>query len=352
MDVRLRTKASIPLGPGVAALVAVALGTGCVSTAGPGQRVDLAFQPPIVAPAFDIGAGPVVLIDEAHRNMHTAEGSYKPFAELLRRDGYVVHPSKVPFTPEALARADILVVANALGEDEAEMWTLPTPSAFSPDEIAAARDWVEDGGALLLIADHMPWPGAAAELAEAFGLLFINGDVGDFCVGCAGFRLTFKRADDSLADHPITNGRSLAERVEHVTSFTGSAFRASAGTRVEPLMVLGDEAVLFVPQDFREEITDAVPSLSAAGLYQGAVLRRGAGRVAAFGEAAMFSAQVGSDGEPMGMNDLEADQNYRFVLNVMHWLSGLLEAGPSENGGTASAAISAPTGARKEKSSR
>lgn len=100
----------MPLGPVVAALVAVALGAGCVSTAGPGQRVDLEFQPPIAAPAFDIGAGPVVLIDEAHRNMHTAEGSYKPFAELLRRDGYVVHPSEVPFTPEALARADINVM--------------------------------------------------------------------------------------------------------------------------------------------------------------------------------------------------------------------------------------------------
>lgn len=77
----------------------------------------------------------------------------------------------------------------------------------------------------------------------------------------------------------------------------------------------------------------------------------GAGRVAAFGEAAMFLAQVGSYGEPMGMNDPEADRNYQFVLNVVRWLSGLLEAGLSENGSTASAAISAPTGARKEKGS-
>lgn len=337
---------------GLATLVALSLGAACVSTAGPGQRVDLEFQPPIVAPAFDIGAGPVVLIDEAHRNMHTAEGSHKPFAELLRRDGYVVHPSEVPFTPEALARADILVVANALSEQDTEAWELPTPSAFSPDEITAVRDWVEDGGALLLIADHMPWPGAAAELAEAFGLLFINGYVGDFCVGCAGFRLTFKRADDSLADHPITNGRSPSERVGNVITETGQAFRPSQGTRVEPLMVLSDEAVLFMPRDFREENTDATPRLSAAGWYQGVVLRRGAGRVAAFGEAAMFSAQVGSDGKPMGMNDPEADQNYQFVLNVMHWLSGLLEAGPSENEGTVSAAISAPIGTRREKSSR
>lgn len=279
-----------------------------------------------MAPAFEIGAGSVVLIDEAHRNMHTAEGSYKPFVELLRRDGYVVRPSKVPFTPEALAGADVLVIANALSEDDAEVWELPTPSAFSPDEITVVQEWVEDGGSLLLIADHMPWPGAAAELAEAFGLLFINGDVGNSCVGCAGFQLTFNGTDDALADHPITDGRLPSERVEYVVTETGSAFRPSPGTRVEPLMVLGDEAVLFMPLDWREENTDAMPRLSAAGWYQGAVLRHGAGRVAAFGEAAMFSAQVsGIDREPMGMNHPEADQNYQFVLNVLHWLSGLLD---------------------------
>lgn len=251
-----------------------------------------------------------------------------------------------------LARADILVIANALSEQDTEVWELPTPSAFSPDEITVVQDWVDDGGALLLIADHMPWPGAAAELAEALGLLFINGDAGEFCVGCAGYRITFERANDSLVSHPVTNGRSPSERVEHVITDTGQAFRPSPGARVEPLMVLGDEAVLVMPQDWREERTEATPSLSAAGWYQGVVLRRGAGRVGAFGEAAMFSAQVGSDGEPMGMNDPEADQNYQFALNVMHWLSGLLEAGPSENRSTASAALSAPTEARSEKSSQ
>lgn len=147
-----------------------------------------------------------------------------------------------------------------------------------------------------------------------------------------------------MVDHPITNGRSPSERVEHVITDTGQAFRPSPGTRVEPLMVLGHDAVLFMSPDWREEFTDATPRLSAAGWYQGVVLRRGAGRVAAFGEAAMFSAQVGSDGEPMGMNDPEADQNHQFVLNVMHWLSGLLEAGPSENRSTVGGnAIRTPT---------
>jgi hypothetical protein len=54
-------------------------------------------------------------------------------------------------------------------------------------------------------------------------------------------------------------------------------------------------------------------------------MRVGKGRVAAFGEAAMFSAQVaGQARRPMGFNNPEAAQNAQFVINVMHWLTGLL----------------------------
>ncbi len=47
------------------------------------------------------------------------------------------------------------------------------------------------------------------------------------------------------------------------------------------------------------------------------------GRLAVFGEAAMFSAQLsGPDRRPMGMNAPVARDNYRYVLNILHWLSG------------------------------
>ena len=42
----------------------------------------------------------------------------------------------------------------------------------------------------------------------------------------------------------------------------------------------------------------------------------------------MFTAQSAIDGDKvmrMGMNDPEAAQNAQFVLNVLHWLSGLLQ---------------------------
>ncbi len=58
------------------------------------------------------------------------------------------------------------------------------------------------------------------------------------------------------------------------------------------------------------------------GWCQGAVMKVGKGRVAVFGEAAMFSAQLaGPKQRPMGMNAPGAEQNHQLLLNVMHWLS-------------------------------
>ncbi len=51
------------------------------------QVGDPDFNPEVASPAFTFAQGPVVLVDEAHFNYHTAEGRYKPFAELLRSDG-------------------------------------------------------------------------------------------------------------------------------------------------------------------------------------------------------------------------------------------------------------------------
>jgi hypothetical protein len=40
----------------------------------------------------------------------------------------------------------------------------------------------------------------------------------------------------------------------------------------------------------------------------------------------MFTAQVaGPDRFPIGMNAPMAEQNHRLVLNLMHWLSGILQ---------------------------
>lgn len=70
---------------------------------------------------------------------------------------------------------------------------------------------------------------------------------------------------------------------------TGSAFRVDKGG--EGLLIFGPGIVSFTPTNFWMFDTNS-PRVSVTGWYQGAVLRVGKGRVAVFGGAAMFSAQV------------------------------------------------------------
>ena len=288
---------------------------------GGGQVADSGFVPRVARPAFRAGAGPLVLLDEGHNNFHTVDGRYAPFARFLRQDGFVIRPLRERTTRAALAEARILVIANAIGPANAGgNWSLPVQSAFGFEEIEAIRGWVETGGSLLLIADHMPFPGATEQLASAFGIFFMNGFATDS--SCATDVAAFRRSQGTLADHPITRGRSRAERIDSVRSFTGQAFRVPGAGR--PLMVLERGSVMLMPV-IAWQFSDSTPRLPAEGLLQGAALRYGKGRVAVFGEAAMFSAQVsGNPRRPMGMNAPVAAQNPQFLLNVMRWLAGLL----------------------------
>lgn len=283
-----------------------------VAGTGPAQQVaDFKYTPPLPRPAYGTGKGPRVAIDEAHHNFHTADGRYKPFAELLRRDGY-----RVGGLGKSLS-ADVLVIANPLHERNAEDWSPPNPSAFTRDEVAALHAWVEQGGSLFLIVDHPPFPGAAGELARAFGVEFSNGHAraGHWERGKPD---TFEPGT-GLKESAATRGRADGEAVTKVVTFTGSAFKVPKGAT--PVLVFGADSVSLerktapgTPPDERE-----VP---IADWCQGALLNVGKGRVAVFGEAAMFSAQLaGPKEQPVGMNAPEANQNHQLLLNVMHWLT-------------------------------
>jgi hypothetical protein len=282
------------------------------------QVADTSFIAQLEHPAFESGTGPIVLIDEGHNNFHTASGRYLAFAALLRMDGYVVRPSVHMFSGETLADADVLVVSNAIDERNVDDWSLPVYSAFTDAEVAAVEQWVSEGGSLMLIADHMPMPGAAAALANAFGVRFLNGFAFESETDTDP-PMIFRRSDGSLRSHYITDGESPAERVDSVASYTGQAF--DPGATALPIMVFRAEAVSFNPQE-AWRFTDNTPRVSVGGWAQGAVTEHGAGRAAFFGEAAMFTAQVsGPDRAPMGMNRPEAIQNSQFLRNVMRWLT-------------------------------
>jgi len=322
------------------------------------QTGDPDFTPVIENPAYPEGNGPTVYVDHAHFNWHKIDGRFQAFAELVRKDGYRVAAFTEQFSAESLAKADILVIANPVnevnyGEDDNDVskWVLPTPSAFTDTEIDALVAWVAKGHSLLIIADHFPWPGAVSKLANRFGFVMGNGFVfkesffvdNNFLKADANL-IHFWSAkanrkvpigDGFLRKHPIMLGRNSNESVDFVLSFTGHGFWLQSGHHnIRPLMTLGsgtlqyytDKESIIRPTTPLDELTK-IPVTPANGLLQGATLRYGQGRLAIFGEAAMFTAQIANVTESsfkLGMNNANATHNVQFVLNVVRWLNGLL----------------------------
>src|SRR5262247_4931936 len=75
------------------------------------QVADPDFDVTVKKPAYT-KKHPVVFLDEAHHNFHTASGRYKPFADLITNDGYEVIPNEEVFQQQELQKFDILVIAN------------------------------------------------------------------------------------------------------------------------------------------------------------------------------------------------------------------------------------------------
>lgn len=196
--------------------------------------------------------------------------------------------------------------------------TSPIIRAFTKEEIELVRDWVDQGGSLFMIADHMPMGGAAHNLAKAFGLECSDGFAIDTTrQGPALFTLS----TGSLGNNIITAGRSLLETVTKVASFTGQAFQISQDAT--SILNLDDRFVNLLP-DSGWVFHEKTPHMSPTRWSQGALKTYGQGRVVLFGEAAMFSAQLaGPQQSKIGMNHPEATQNYQLLLNIIHWLDHL-----------------------------
>jgi hypothetical protein len=261
--------------------------------------------------------GPKVLFDEAHNNFHTSTGRYKPFVDLITNDGYQVTANKEKFSPEVLKSYDILIISNALGNRRMGEPEASNP-AFTDAEADAVRDWVRSGGALLLIADHAPMGSANQILGQRFEIdmskmYTVDDENYDKASGNRG-SLIYTRESGRLVDHPITNGRNQAERVNKIIAFTGQSLKGPADSFA--FMKLADTA-----QD-RMPGPDAIP-VSAAGRAQGIAMKFGKGRAIFLGEAAMLTAQVIGE-EKFGMNYPGID-NRQLALNIMHWLSRLVK---------------------------
>ena len=280
------------------------------------QEPDPEFNTSVENPAYK-KEGPRVMFDEAHHNFHTTEGRYKPFVDLMMNDGYRVIRNRQSFSKQRLDSYKILVIANALGAEEDDDAGADA-SAFNDDEITAVHDWVKDGGALLLIANHAPFGGAAAALATKFGVDMSKGYTFDQknSVADSPTQLIFSRENKLLGSHPITEGRNENERIKIVRSFTGQSLKGPDGSA----------GILNLASTATDRPTYASEtSTSAAGRTQAVAFKFGKGRVVVQGEAAMLSAQIaGADKSPMGMN-VPGNDNRQYALNLMHWLSGILK---------------------------
>lgn len=255
----------------------------------------------VAAPAWAKDAGPVLAIDAAHRNFHTIDGRYAPFAALARNDGFRVVGNDASFTADSLAKVQLLVMANAAQD-------------LTPDEIKAVRAWVEGGGGLLLIADHMPFAHAADGLAQAFGFRYEDSYAFEPVRGPE----QFSTRNGRLPESPVTRGGGKGAAIDSVYAFTGTVLHAPPAATV--VMRLGTGWTILYPKEPWK--FDGVPQRPSDDKdLRGAIMDVGKGRVAMFSEAAMFSAQRQGGGATMGFNYPPASQNKPFLLNVLHWLS-------------------------------
>jgi len=297
--------------------------------------VDLSYPTTVARPTYR-SSHPIVLIDAAHHNYHTADGFYRPFANLLRSDGYDVRSNARALARSVLAHATVLVIANARPPEQPA--SAPT---FAADELKAVRDWVAAGGSLLLIADHVPFGAASQSLAGEFNVHMGEGIVFDLQHSSSNPTfLVFDLQNGLLGAHPILTGRSPSETVSRVVAFAGQSLTVPTGATV--LLRLGATAYESADQDSLQRALQASQgrgspgdSFSAnarrcVGGAQGVALTHGRGRVVIVGEAALFSAQVLSmtqRGQPsemkFGMN-VPGNDDRQFTLNVSHWLSRAL----------------------------
>ncbi len=263
---------------------------------------------------------PKVLFDEAHFNVHTSGGRYKRFAHLITNDGYQVIPNREKFQEKTLKGYDILVIVSALGSNRDTNPQEAGNPAFTEEECDAVRDWVQRGGSLLLVADHEPTGAAAQNLARRFGVDLRNGSAMEsspknHLIGCPGC-IFFTRENGLLGEHPITRGRNTSERVPGVMTGVGLSLKGPDGSAI--VLKLADTVFDHLPSG------EKIP---AAGRAQGIAFKFGKGRMVVIGEAAVISGQdTGRPGfniDRWGRHNPGIDAR-QFALNIMHWLSGLL----------------------------
>lgn len=279
------------------------------------QQADTSFVFNIENPRYSSVDSPMILIDGMHNNLHQLKSGFAPFAKLAMADGYNVDALE---SFSQLDSSDIFVIANAINEKNQGNWQRPIYPAFEESEIQTIKNWVEEGGNLLLIADHMPFAGAANDLALAFGF--------EFCDGFAQLserknnNEIFSKSNSRLVENVLNDG-TIGNPIESLTTFTGSSF--SIPEKAQGILKFSENDRCLQPE-IAWQFNDSTHISDLKGKYQGAIMNYGKGKIAVFGEAAMFTAQTIVQNEKVfkvGFNSPAAPNNVEFVRNLLFWLS-------------------------------
>ena len=226
------------------------------------------------------------------------------------------------FDETALKNVDLLIIANATASEQKEDGST---SAFSENEINVLTDWIQNGGSLLLIADHDPFGSAASDLARALGVgmasvwtvdtLRVNPEIGK------NTWLEYTRENNGLGQHSILRAESPESAIKRVITFTGQSL--SFDSTWTSILQLSNSAQNFYTRA-DASIASADPStyFGVPGQSQLIARKYGDGRIVIAGEAAMYTAQVVRvffKTTHAGFNFQDYD-NKTLVVNIIHWL--------------------------------
>lgn len=262
---------------------------------------------------------PKVLYDEGHLNTHTANGTYKPFIDLIINYGCQVNINKDLFSIPVLNDYDLLIICNAKSAKDKPR----DIGAFTVEECQAINKWVSSGGALLLIADHHPFGLANKSLAKSFGVEMGCGTVKELSHRKKQLISTieFNRTNGLLGHHVITEGQNAGEKVKTVITFTGQSLQGDKQST--SLLNFGKYAIESRPDSVfnhgGNHLVRFAKPVSVENLTQALAIDYGKGRVVILGDAAMLSAQK-LWGRKFGMNHPKSD-NKQFAINIVSWLA-------------------------------
>jgi hypothetical protein len=302
------------------------------------ELADPAFDPRVPVPAHTKDH-PRLRFDQAHHNIERIDGHYGALASLFTRDGCRVDSGLTKFNRGSLDSCDVLVVANALGAADVRSSEAGF-AAFTAVECEVVGDWVRAGGALLLVADQSPYGAASESLARRFDVDMAKGYTvdemhRDASIGDPGCIL-YRRVDQMIGDHAITRGRTKAEAINQIVTFTGQSLKGPKGSA--PLLILRKPALdlPLSPGGKRMAVPDPLPEnrmltrdrIPAAGRSQAVAFAFGKGRVVVLGESMMFAALAvpnprdpsGQTVTQIGMGRPDVD-NRQFALNIERWLT-------------------------------